>query len=334
MTRGTRVLLTLLVVLFAIVGSYYVWQVPEAPTAERTDLMPMELAAVPAAPEARPLSAVVSHGGTPAASAAAVPATSAPAISSAAGERSLRPATGVVGWGSAVDLRAWFEGTAAAGSPQQAASDGDETTRSDEAVEGDGFEFEEALDDAFDAAPALPAVSPTRPGPIVPAVGVIEIGVPTPARAVPAPAATPRESSGPSATAGATHLVAEGETLSAIAAARLGDARRWREIAAANPSVDPDRLQVGQRLTLPGASGAAAPRGTAPAATAPAPPAPAPSVALREHVVAEGETLSSIAAQHLGSAAAWPRLFEANRDRLPGPDRVRVGQRLRIPAAQ
>jgi nucleoid-associated protein YgaU len=50
-----------------------------------------------------------------------------------------------------------------------------------------------------------------------------------------------------------------------------------------------------------------------------------------EHTVQFGETLSSIAEHHLGSQSHYRRIFEANRDRLSSPDRLKVGMRLRIP---
>ncbi|MBK8979157.1 MAG: LysM peptidoglycan-binding domain-containing protein [Planctomycetes bacterium] len=48
-----------------------------------------------------------------------------------------------------------------------------------------------------------------------------------------------------------SHTVAEGETLSAIAKARLGEIARWREIVALNPGLEPSRLEIGQRIWLP-----------------------------------------------------------------------------------
>jgi LysM repeat protein len=50
---------------------------------------------------------------------------------------------------------------------------------------------------------------------------------------------------------GPTYVVAKGDVLSGIAARTLGSAGRWREIAALNPKVDPDRLFVGTVLALP-----------------------------------------------------------------------------------
>jgi nucleoid-associated protein YgaU len=50
-----------------------------------------------------------------------------------------------------------------------------------------------------------------------------------------------------------------------------------------------------------------------------------------QHVVAQGETLSSIAAQFYGNANLFSRVFEANRHVLLDPNRIFPGQVLRIP---
>jgi len=50
---------------------------------------------------------------------------------------------------------------------------------------------------------------------------------------------------------GATYVVQENDSMWDIAEKALGDGDRWREIAAANPKVNPDKLLVGQRLSLP-----------------------------------------------------------------------------------
>jgi len=65
------------------------------------------------------------------------------------------------------------------------------------------------------------------------------------------------------------------------------------------------------------------------AAAAPEPGAARP--AERRHVVAKGETLSAIAKQHYGKASLYTKIFEANRDLLNDPDKIQVGQTLRIP---
>jgi nucleoid-associated protein YgaU len=50
-----------------------------------------------------------------------------------------------------------------------------------------------------------------------------------------------------------------------------------------------------------------------------------------QHTVAPGQSLSSIAAQYYGNANLWPRLFEANRNTILDPNRIFVGQVLRVP---
>ena len=57
------------------------------------------------------------------------------------------------------------------------------------------------------------------------------------------------------------------------------------------------------------------------------PPAPA-----QTHTVAKGDTLSAIARHYLGTANDWPKIFEANRDQLNDPDRIQIGQVLKIPS--
>lgn len=47
------------------------------------------------------------------------------------------------------------------------------------------------------------------------------------------------------------YIVKAGDTLSSIAARKLGKASRWREIAKMNNIRDPNRIKIGQRLKLP-----------------------------------------------------------------------------------
>lgn len=51
------------------------------------------------------------------------------------------------------------------------------------------------------------------------------------------------------------------------------------------------------------------------------------------HTVEKGESLSVIAKQHYGKASLWTRIYDANRDQLDDPDRIKPGQVLNIPAA-
>jgi hypothetical protein len=51
----------------------------------------------------------------------------------------------------------------------------------------------------------------------------------------------------------------------------------------------------------------------------------------RMHDVVAGDTLSAIAKRYYGDASKYHRIFEANRDQLSDPDRIKAGQRLKIP---
>ena len=56
------------------------------------------------------------------------------------------------------------------------------------------------------------------------------------------------------------------------------------------------------------------------------------AAAARTYTVKSGDTLSAIARDHLGDANAYTKIFEANRDQLSDPDKIKPGQVLKIPA--
>ena len=58
---------------------------------------------------------------------------------------------------------------------------------------------------------------------------------------------------------------------------------------------------------------------------------PAPEAKL--HTVVSGDTLSKIAKTYYGNANDYNRIFEANKPMLSHPDKIYVGQVLRIPQA-
>jgi nucleoid-associated protein YgaU len=66
---------------------------------------------------------------------------------------------------------------------------------------------------------------------------------------------------------------------------------------------------------VPGAAGAAASAGSAG----------------KTYTVKAGDTLSGIAKAHLGDANAYMKIFEANRDQLSDPDKIKPGQVLKLP---
>lgn len=68
--------------------------------------------------------------------------------------------------------------------------------------------------------------------------------------------------------------------------------------------------------------------------TAGSPTAATTGQAPRSHVVQRGDTMSSIAAQYLGSANRYEEIYTANRDRLRDANDLRVGQTLNIPVRE
>jgi nucleoid-associated protein YgaU len=59
---------------------------------------------------------------------------------------------------------------------------------------------------------------------------------------------------------------------------------------------------------------------------------PAPEPAAETYTVQPGDTLSKIAKARLGDANAYLKIFEANRDQLSDPNKIKPGQVLKIPA--
>ena len=56
--------------------------------------------------------------------------------------------------------------------------------------------------------------------------------------------------------------------------------------------------------------------------------------ATQSYTVQSGDTLSAIAKQFYGHANKYNVIFEANRDILDDPDKIKPGQILKIPAAE
>jgi nucleoid-associated protein YgaU len=51
----------------------------------------------------------------------------------------------------------------------------------------------------------------------------------------------------------------------------------------------------------------------------------------RKYTVKSGDTLSKIAKEFYGDASKYKEIFNANRDQLDNPDRIKPGQELTIP---
>lgn len=59
--------------------------------------------------------------------------------------------------------------------------------------------------------------------------------------------------------------------------------------------------------------------------------APSPASAPRTYTVQSGDTLSTISKRFYGTPSRWIDIYQANRDRLPSENALRVGQTIRIP---
>jgi nucleoid-associated protein YgaU len=82
---------------------------------------------------------------------------------------------------------------------------------------------------------------------------------------------------------------------------------------------------AGSPLGNPGAGPAGTPAGETAQAGA------AGSGQGRTHEVASGDTLSAIAKRYYGNASQYMKIYNANRDQLSDPDKIRPGQKLKIP---
>lgn len=51
----------------------------------------------------------------------------------------------------------------------------------------------------------------------------------------------------------------------------------------------------------------------------------------KTYTVQAGDTLSGIAKKHLGDGNAYMKIYEANRDQLSDPDKIKPGQVLKMP---
>ncbi len=49
------------------------------------------------------------------------------------------------------------------------------------------------------------------------------------------------------------------------------------------------------------------------------------------YVIESGDTLGKLAKKYYGNAMEYPRIFEANREIIEDPDKIYVGQKIRIP---
>jgi len=101
------------------------------------------------------------------------------------------------------------------------------------------------------ATPPAPPAQYTPPQPVIAEApqdqAVMSDAVADTSDMVSAPA-RPRRSSSAS---GTRYKIRKGESLWSIAQSKYGNGNKWKAIAAANPQINPDRVQAGQTITLP-----------------------------------------------------------------------------------
>ena len=170
-------------------------------------------------------------------------------------------------------------------------------------------------------ATAVPT-TPASTSAVIPTGAGAASSVPT----APAPAPRTTVVEPPPAAGGArSYVIRQGDTLEAIARAQLGDGQKWRQIAAANPGVNPNNLKIGQTISIP-AGGVEAPRAAGSVGTA-------TPVEGNAYTVQKGDTLVALSRKFYGGDGEWKRILEANRPLLKGdPASLKPGMKLTIPA--
>ncbi len=125
------------------------------------------------------------------------------------------------------------------------------------------------------------------------------------------------------------HLVKPGETLWSIAKAEYGNAAYVSHLLRANPKLNPNRVQAGQKLVIPSKADVVP---TNP--QTPPPQANKPLDPTKEYRVQAGDSLTTICKRLYGSAAGVAKLYELNKQLIgPNPSALKVNMVLRLAEA-
>jgi LysM repeat protein len=122
-----------------------------------------------------------------------------------------------------------------------------------------------------------------------------------------------------------TYTVVAKDSLSSIARKKLGSERHVKALLELNPGVTPERLKVGQKLTLPTSSEL-----TGGGAAIGKQPEPSGSGSLRTHEVAKGDTFEGLAMRYLNDRKRVSEIKKLNP--TLDPTKLREGQKILIPA--
>jgi len=114
-----------------------------------------------------------------------------------------------------------------------------------------------------------------------------------------------------------SHVNMDGDKLFVQGAAPSEEIKNevWDKIKAADASFNDLKCDLSVDTSLPQPQAAAAAAGAGG----------------RTYTVKPGDTLSKIAKEFYGNANEYNKIFEANQDQLSNPDRINVGQELKIP---
>lgn len=165
----------------------------------------------------------------------------------------------------------------------------------------------------------------------------VELPHETPVAYVSPPVRTPPVSTSNSNGSAIRHTVLKGETLTKIAQRHYGNGDYWRTIANANPGkVSRDGgVQLGVVLDIPKRDDALLGPAFVDAGSERTIRVDnrVPNTSGQTIEVQAGDTLSELAAKHLGSAGKWQELLDANKDKLDDPTGLQVGMKLRLPGS-
>jgi nucleoid-associated protein YgaU len=130
-------------------------------------------------------------------------------------------------------------------------------------------------------------------------------------------------------------VIRSGDTFATIAQRHYGDSGKADVIARANPLMSAANLREGRVVRVPrdpsNVQGLPVVK-TAAGEVKPAPVQESKPVATQEYTVQKGDSLAKIARRVYGEERMADMIFQANRDVLTDPAKIRVGQKLKIPA--